>query len=211
MTGITGFLENPIDFFLEYGVWGLITLSFLESSFFPIPPDVILIPLSIVNPGMAVWYALFTTLASVVGGILGYFIGCKAGRPVLKRFISPEKLGKVDSMLYKYGGWAVAIAGFTPIPYKVFTIASGISRVKMSTFLIASFVGRGTRFLLEGIIIVALGEKASQFLDKYLQTGTIATSLVLVAGVLAFKYRKRLKFAKLKELSPQCKRNSNII
>lgn len=194
MAQLSSFIEDSAEYFLDYGIWGLILISFMESSFFPIPPDVVLIPLAILNPGMALWYSLATTMASVVGGIFGYYIGCKAGRPLLHKYISREKLANIDRLLGKYGGWAVAIAGFTPIPYKVFTIASGVSRINMLTFITASFLGRGARFFLEGIIILTLGEKAGRFLDKYMETGTIIISFVLLSGFLAFKYRHSLRF-----------------
>ena len=192
MSLLASFIEDSAEYFLEYGVWGLILMSFMESSFFPIPPDVVLIPLAILNPGMALWYSLITTMASVIGGILGYYIGCKAGRPLLQKYVSRDKLQKIDELLGKYGGWAVAVAGFTPIPYKVFTIASGVSRINMLTFITASLLGRGARFLLEGIIIITLGESAGLFLDKYLETGTVLITLAALSGLLAFKYRHSL-------------------
>lgn len=194
MAQLASFIEDSAEYFLDYGIWGLILMSFMESSFFPIPPDVVLIPLALLNPGMALWYSLVTTIASVVGGILGYYIGCKAGRPLLEKYVSREKLRNIDTLLARYGGWAVAIAGFTPIPYKVFTIASGVSRINMFTFITASFLGRGARFLVEGIIIMALGEKAGLFLDKYLEAGTVTITLVLLLSFLAYKYRRSLVF-----------------
>lgn len=192
MAQLSSFIEDSSEYFLEYGIWGLILMSFMESSFFPIPPDVVLIPLAIMNPGMALWYSLVTTIASVVGGIFGYYIGCKAGRPLLEKYVSREKLQNIDSLLARYGGWAVAVAGFTPIPYKVFTIASGVSRINMFTFITASILGRGARFMLEGIIIMTLGESAGLFLDKYLETGTVLITLVMLSGFLVYKYRHSL-------------------
>jgi undecaprenyl-diphosphatase len=200
MDNLASFVERSAEFFMDYGIWGLILISFMESSFFPIPPDVVLIPLALLNPGMALWYALATTVASVLGGVFGYYIGCKAGRPILCRFVRPEKIHKIDDMLCRYGGWAVAIAGFTPIPYKVFTIAAGVSRINMTTFILASFLGRGGRFFLEGLIITALGAKAGEFLDKYMEAGTVVITVMLALAFLAYKYRGRIKIGSVIEV-----------
>lgn len=189
MSGLAGFFESSAEYFMEFGIWGLLAISFMESSFFPIPPDLVLVPLALLNPDMALWYALATTIASVFGGVFGYYIGRKAGRPVLRRFVCAEKVEKIDGMLRRYGGWAVAIAGFTPIPYKVFTIAAGVSGINMGTFILASFLGRGARFFLEGLVIMALGAKAGEFLDKYMEAGTIIITVILALGFLLYKYR----------------------
>ncbi len=191
MSETAAILENSAEFFLEYGIWGLISMSFIESVFFPIPTDVVLIPLSLLNPKMALWYALAATIASVTGGIAGYLIGQRAGRPLLEKSLSQKRIARIDAVLTHYGGWGVAIAGFTPIPYKFFTIASGIVNIKMTTFIIASVVSRGARFFIEGLLIFMIGEQAAQLLDKYLETGTVIITLVLILAYLAFRYRTR--------------------
>ena len=179
-------LKSSVDLFLAYGIWGLFLVSFAESSFFPVPPDLILIPLALLNPELALWYAFITTAASVLGGIFGYYIGHRAGRPILARFVSANRMAQVEGMFDKYGGWAVAIAGFTPIPYKVFTIASGLCRINKTTFITASFIGRGARFFLEGLLITLLGAGAKDFLSQYLELGTIVITVLVIAGYMIF-------------------------
>ncbi|KNZ69103.1 phosphoesterase PA-phosphatase-like protein [Thermincola ferriacetica] len=180
---------NITSYFLQYGALGLFLVSFAESSFFPVPPDVLLIPLAIKNPSSALLLALITTVASVAGAVFGYFIGWRAGRPVLDRFVSGARIHKVEEMFGKYGGWAVAISAFTPIPFKVFTIASGVFKVNKNTFLLASLLGRGARFFLEGLIIMLLGRAAEQFLNKYLGAGTLVVAAVVLLIYLLYKVR----------------------
>lgn len=129
----------------------LAALSFTESSFFPIPPDVMLAPMSMAKPKQAWRFALITTIASVLGGVLGYTIGAVFYQQFLPLF---EQLGwlahfmVVEQWFAKWGVLAVIIAGFTPIPYKVFTIAAGLASMALLPFVLASFVGRGARFFL---------------------------------------------------------------
>lgn len=183
-------LRESSGFFLLFGGWGLFLVSFAESSFFPVPPDVILIPLALLNPRLALWYAFVCTSASVLGGLFGYFIGARAGRPVLDRFVSRARMRQVEDLFARYGGWAVGIAGFTPIPYKIFTIAAGIFRVGKTVFVVASLIGRGTRFFLEAVIVVALGKEALAFLGRNFEIVTLVLTL-LVLGV--WFLRKRIR------------------
>ena len=120
---MSDFLANFIEFVRAYGVVGLAAVSFAESSFFPIPPDVLLIPMAFMNRRLALLYALVTTVSSVFGGIFGHIIGYKLGKPILMRFFKEETTNKVEEYFKKYGGWYIAVAGFTPIPYKAFTIS----------------------------------------------------------------------------------------
>ncbi|MFD2679235.1 YqaA family protein [Bacillus seohaeanensis] len=172
---------------LEYGVWGLIVVAFTESSFFPIPPDVILLPLAIANPDNALYYALYTTIASVLGALLGWFIGKKLGRPILRFFISEEKLQKVEGYFNKYGPLAILVAGFTPIPYKVFTIFAGVSKIKIRVLLLWSLIGRGFRFFLEGAIILALGEQAKPFIEENFTLLTVAAGVIVIVLFLVYR------------------------
>lgn len=167
--------------FGSLGLLGLFVVAFAESSFFPVPPDVMLIPMSLTSPRSALLYAAVTTAASVIGGIFGYLIGVRGGRPILARITGTRNLEKVQTYFQRWGGWAVGIAAFTPIPYKVFTIASGIFRVRMAPFLIASTVGRGARFGLEALMVLAYGENVRQVLGTKFELITLALSLAALA------------------------------
>lgn len=183
LNGILSFIEGTKDFFIQNGVLGLFILAFTEASFFPIPPDIILLPLSIIAPGKALYYAAVTSVASSLGGIFGYFIGARAGRPILEKFIKEKNMDKIEDMFSKYGGWAVGVAGFTPIPYKVFTIASGVFQMNLSTFIIATILSRSARFFLEGVIVMALGDRALAYINKFLGPGSF-----IIVGIAIMLY-----------------------
>ncbi|MGB9812088.1 MAG: VTT domain-containing protein [Thermovenabulum sp.] len=185
---------------IQNSVLGLFVLSFAEASFFPVPPDLILIPLCFAHIENSFFYALIASLASALGGLFGYFLGTRAGRKLLLRFISSSKIEIIEENFKKYGAWAVAVAGFTPIPYKVFTIASGIFRMDIFTFFIAALLSRSARFFLEAFIVISFGEKAEYFVNKVLGPGSFI-AIMLVFGIyyvctrigLFAKTKKRLK------------------
>jgi len=185
-------LENMLAFFEAYGIWGLLVLAFAESSFFPIPPDLLLIPLCLSKPVNALIYALLCTLASVAGGYLGYMLGKLIGHPLLYRFASPQAVAKVESMFTRYGAWAMFLAGLTPIPYKVFTISAGIFTMSIPPFLIASLLGRGLRFFTEAILIMAIGQQAVSFISNNFEWLTVLMAILVVAGYVLYTRRKSL-------------------
>ena len=185
-------LENMLAFFEAYGLWGLLGLAFAESSFFPIPPDLLLIPLCLSSPGKALVYALLCTLASVAGGYLGYILGKVIGHPLLYRFASPQAVGKVESMFTRYGAWAMFLAGLTPIPYKVFTISAGIFTMSVPPFMLASLLGRGLRFFSEAVLIMAIGEQAVSFISNNFERLTILIGLLVIACYILYTQRKSL-------------------
>ncbi len=187
------FIHSLLDVLSQYGIIGLIIIAFSESSFFPIPPDLLLIPLSIGQPGLAIFYALVTTASSVAGAVFGWWIGKRFGRKVLRKIVSDGIIKKADEYFEKYGGQSLAIAGFSPIPYKVFTILSGISNVRLRDVILWSLLGRGTRFLLEGLVILVLGKSAESFISQYFTwiTGLIVIVILLIAGI--YKWIKRNK------------------
>ena len=163
----------------------LAALSFAESSFFPIPPDVMLAPMVLARPPHWWRLAALTTVASVLGGIAGYaigFVALEAVTPLL------HKLGWYDGYLYarelysEWGVWIVFIAGFSPIPYKLFTIASGAASMAFAPFVIASLIGRGARFFLVAWLVYALGPRVEPVLRKHIDTigwAVVAAALVL--------------------------------
>jgi membrane protein YqaA with SNARE-associated domain/membrane-associated phospholipid phosphatase len=187
------FLNQFVNMVQFYGVTGLIAISFAESSFFPIPPDVLLIPMCFINRKLALVYALITTISSVLGGIFGHLIGRKLGKPILNKFFSKDKINKVEKYFDTYGGWAVAIAGFTPIPYKIFTISAGAFGVKMPVFVVSSFLGRAGRFFLEGLIIFFLGDAAKYYLNNYFEIITVVLTVVLILAYFLWAKLKQMK------------------
>jgi membrane protein YqaA with SNARE-associated domain len=168
----------------------LFAVSFAESSFFPIPPDALLAP--IVLARRAWWWlaAAICTLGSVLGGIFGYVIGKFAfnaiGQPLLALLGKQDSLQAFEQTFNAFGWQLVFLAGFTPIPYKVFTIASGAFDVALAVFIIASVVSRGGRFFLVAGIVAVLGPIAKPLIEKYFGWFTLAAGLVIVAGVLAY-------------------------
>ncbi len=190
MEAVIELIEWTKDFFLENGAFGLFILSFAEASFFPVPPDIVLIPLAIISPKRALYYSAVAALSSTLGGIFGYLIGVRAGRPLLSKFAKGKRFKEIETMFSRYGGWAVAIAGFTPIPYKAFTIASGVFRMKITTFVTAAFLSRSARFFLEGAIIVAMGESAQIYINKLLGPGSFILIFVVAAAYYVMKKNK---------------------
>ena len=169
----------------------LCALSFSESSFFPIPPDVMLAPMALAQPEKAFRFALLTTLFSVLGGMLGYGIGYFLFdniAPWLQETKYWEKYLTAESWFEEWGFWAVFVAGFSPIPYKVFTIAAGALQMSFLPFVLASLVGRGARFFLVAMLIAAGGEKLESKLRQYMDIiGWVIVALVVIGGV-AYKY-----------------------
>ena len=163
-------------------------LSFAESSFFPIPVDVMLAPMCIAERQRAWRYALVATVFSVLGGVAGYFIGLglfEAIRPWLEESHYWDAYLTSRRWFDKYGLWAIFVAGFSPIPYKVFTIAAGVAALNLPGFFIASLIGRGARFYLVAGLIVLGGEKLEQNLKKYVE-GIGWAVVIIVAAVIAW-------------------------
>ena len=171
-----------------YAVVALFLISVAESSFFPIPPDILLITLVLSDPDRGVWLAMVTTAGSVFGGVIGYFIGLWGGRPMLKRFVAEHTIEKVQRQFDRYGGWAVGIAGFTPIPYKVFTIASGAFVFKLPVFVVASALGRGGRFFLVAGTIQFFGAWMVELIERYFNVGSLVLIVVIVGGGVLLRF-----------------------
>ena len=175
-----------VEQLLAFGPLGLFIVAFLESTIFPVPPDVLLLPMCMVAPRLAWWYAFVASSASVLGGLLGYVVGKRAGRPVVRRFLKESSILDVEALFTKYGGWAVGIAAFTPLPYKVFTFGAGIFGVSLWAFAVASVVGRSARFFLEGALVYFLGDRAQAYLGPRFEAATLALTAVLVLGTVLF-------------------------
>jgi len=169
----------------------LCALSFAESSFFPIPPDVMLAPMALAQPSKAFRLALLTTLFSVLGGMLGYGIGFfmfDAIAPWLQESHYWQKYLLAESWFKDWGFWAIFIAGFSPIPYKVFTIAAGALQMMFIPFVLASIVGRGARFFLVAMLIAAGGEKLETKLRQYMDIIGWVVVVLVVVGLTVYKY-----------------------
>ncbi len=165
-------------------------LSFAESSFFPIPPDVMLAPMSLAKPKRAWHYAALTTLASVLGGVFGYLIGLFAFdliEPYLHSWGYWSAYLKAQGWFESWGFWAIFLAGFSPIPYKIFTITAGVISMAFLPFLIASAIGRGTRFFLVAGLMAWGGERMETALQRYVD---ILGWLLVVVFVLVFLFIK---------------------
>ena len=169
----------------------LFILSFSESSFFPIPPDIMLLPMCMANHSRAWYFALITTVGSVLGGIFGYFIGSYSF-DMIEPFLNNR--GYIESYLLAvqwfedWGFWAVFIAGFSPIPYKVFTIAAGATFMPLIPFIIASVIGRGARFYLIAFLVKVFGNKADALIKTYMdRIGWILIGIIaLLVSVYLF-------------------------
>ncbi|MFO1162498.1 MAG: YqaA family protein [Reyranellaceae bacterium] len=173
-------------------LWALGVISFLESSVFPIPPDVMLVPMVLADRTRAFRIALVCTIASVVGGLLGYAIGYyffeTLGEWVVKTYGLQAGLAAFRSGFEHYGIWIILIKGLTPIPYKLVTIASGAAHFDLFTFVWASIVTRGLRFFLVAALLWRFGEPIRSFIEKRLTLLTWAFLIALVGGFVAFRY-----------------------
>lgn len=174
-----------------YGTWALFVLAFCESSFFPIPPDILLIALGIALPRKAFTYAWVCSAGSVLGGCFGYLIGWHFMHAIGNRIISfyglADKFEAIEILYQTYDAWAIGIAGFTPIPYKVFTISAGAFHINFAVFLLASVVSRSARFFLVGGLIHFFGPKIQPFIDRYFNALAIAFTVLLIAGFILIK------------------------
>ncbi len=174
-----------------YGVPALFCLAFAESSFFPIPPDVLLIGLTLGSPGQGLWYATVATIGSVLGGALGYGIGLYGGRPIVKKFMGQERMDLVHDYFQRYEAWAILIAGFTPIPYKVFTIGAGAFYVDFKTFMVASLISRGARFFLVAGAIQLAGPWMKEVIEGYFNIFTIVFMVLLILGFWVVRHQSK--------------------
>jgi membrane protein YqaA with SNARE-associated domain len=167
-------------------------LSFAESSFFPVPPDVMLAPMSMARPSRATWYALLTTVASVLGGLAGYVIGFfafEATAPLIEQLGYWDKYLKAREWFDAWGFWAVFLAGFSPIPYKVFTITAGAIGMALLPFVIASMIGRGARFFLVALLMAWGGEPMETVLRRYVDIAGWVVIAVVVAVVIGLQLK----------------------
>ena len=172
--------------------WYLSLISFVESSFFPIPPDILLIPMALASKANALFYAFICTLFSVLGGILGYVIGYffynSVGIFIVDFYHLESSFNIFESYYKEFGILIVLGAGITPFPYKFITIASGVFGLNIFLFIIVSIIGRGLRFYLIAMLLYFFGEKIKLIIDKYFNILTIVFFILLIGSVFIIRF-----------------------
>lgn len=201
---VEGFAATP------YGTWALFAVAFAESSFFPIPPDVLLIALCVGDPERSLWFALVCSAGSVLGGALGYGIGLWGGRPLVLRLFSRRRVEAVSAYFDRYNAWAVGVAGLTPIPYKVFTIAGGAFAIDFRVFLLASLASRTLRFFVIAGLMWWFGEPIQAFIEEYLGWLTIAFVVLLLGGFWLAGRGARLAPWVREEIDPESEADAEL-
>ncbi len=164
--------------------WAIVVLAlgaFSESIIFPVPPDPLLIPMGVLNPNAALWYAAVATVSSVLGAIAGHWLGKSFGKPLLEKFVSGKRIETAELIFNRYGVWAILVAAITPVPYKVFTILAGVLELNMKRFVLASIIGRSVRFMSLGVLLFLFGEEIRNFLDTGFQKSILLIACALIA------------------------------
>ncbi len=175
-----------------YADAALFLLAFAESSFFPLPPDVLLVALTLGNPPWGMYYATITTIGSVLGGMFGYLVGRTGGTPLLLRVMGQARVSNAHDLFERYEGWAILVAGLTPVPYKIFTIGAGAFYVNFKVFVAASLIGRSARFFLVAGLLQLWGPWVKEMLERYFNLFTIVVVAVLGLGLwVVGRYEKK--------------------
>ncbi|MEL6571096.1 MAG: YqaA family protein [Pseudomonadota bacterium] len=169
-----------------YALWVLAAVAFVESSFFPIPPDVLMIPMIIARPSKAFLIAAVCTVASVLGGLFGYLIGWGffelIGQPIFDFYGKADSVAEFQARFNDYGAWAVLIAGVTPFPFKVITIMSGVTSLSLPIFIVSAIIARSLRFFLVAALLWKFGEPIRDFIEKRLGLMFIIFCVLLLGG-----------------------------
>lgn len=197
VTDILSQLSHWIEGF-AHSDWVIVVLaavSFSESIVSPFPPDPILIAAAVFNPAMALVFAAVVTATSVLGALVGHWLGKRLGRPVLNRFFSPSKVARVEALFQKYGVWAIVFAAVTPVPYKVFAVTAGAMDMSLRPFIVASVIGRGARMFLWAALAIVFGEDLIALVETQgaLLGGVFGLAVVaaFVAWLLVARLRRR--------------------
>ena len=194
--GIFGWIRRLYDWVLAwadtpYAMPALFVLAFAESSFFPIPPDVLLIAMAVAAPTRAFRFALVCTAGSVLGGMAGYGIGLYGwealGQPVVEAYHGEEVMVKIQSWYQEYGFWGTLTAAVTPIPYKIFTISSGVFQFPFLPFVGASIIGRAFRFYLVALLIRQFGPSIKDWIEKRFNLAVTVFTVLLIGGFASIK------------------------
>ena len=194
---IQNLIKKTYDFLLNlsatpYATYGLFAIAFTESSFFPIPPDIMLIPMILATPKSAYRIAGIATLASVLGGYFGYAIGIFAfdliAQPILEFYNALDKFHEFENYYHQYGAWIVFGAGITPFPYKIITIASGTTQLNFAVFTIASILARGIRFYFVAWLLWKWGAPMKVWIEKNLGWLSVLFFILLIGGFYVIKF-----------------------
>lgn len=176
----------------KHAMWALAIVAFIESSVFPIPPDLLMIPMIIAQPALAFRIAALCTVCSVAGGMFGYWIGASlfdtVGQPVLEFYGKDAYFDDFAARYNEYGAWAVLIAGVTPFPYKVITILSGSTGLNLGVFIVASIVARALRFFIVATLLWKFGPPIREFIEKRLGLMFTIFVVLLIGGFYAVKF-----------------------
>ena len=181
--------EAIVDWFDGFGALSLGAMSFSEAIIQPVPPDLLFLPMLVSaqgNSSLVIWLWAVITVSSVLGSLVGYYIGKKWGRSLFSRFKADKHLAKIEALTTRYGTIGIFIAAFSPIPYKVFGWAAGMGEMKLKPFIIAGLIGRGLRFGLEAILIGMYGNKALDALWWLLDRELLIGVLLIAAAVVAW-------------------------
>lgn len=184
---VEGFAQKP------YSTWILFALAFIESSLVPIAPDLLLIPLAVARPKRSLFYAFICVLGSTIGALLGYFIGFelygRIGEPLVGFFGWGDLFNSALDKYHEHGWTVLLFAGFTPIPFQVFTLVAGFKQtVDLRTFVLATLAGRSLRFFLLGGILFVFGPSVKEYLDNNLERFTLIVGLLLAAWILVMRF-----------------------
>ncbi|MBV9750891.1 MAG: DedA family protein [Hyphomicrobiales bacterium] len=175
-----------------HAIWVMAGISFADSSFLPLPPDFLLIPMAVARPKRALTYAIVCTIASVLGAVLGYAIGAflwdTLGQWLIRLYGLEGKVGAFRELYAQWGAWVIIIKGFTPIPYKLVTIVSGFAGYNFAAFLVLSLITRGARFLAIAVVLNRFGDPVRHALDRHLTAIVSASLVVLAGGIVASLY-----------------------
>lgn len=180
----------------KYASWALFLIAFAESSFFPVPPDVLLIPMVIAERKKWFQIALICSVGSILGALLGYYIGYQfyelIGQKIVDLYNLQPAVDIVSAKYHEHAFIAIFTAAFTPIPFKVFTIVAGLVKISITTLIVASAIGRSARFFIVAILLRLFGEKIQYFIEKYFNLLTIVFVVLLIGGFVCIKFIKNL-------------------
>jgi len=192
VSAIVDSIELSREFFISLGAPGLLLLGFLEFFFFPIPPMLVLIPLTVASPELAFVYAAAATTGSVTAGIAGFVLGRRGGRPILTSRFSDERIGRAERYLDQRGFTTVAFGSFAPIPeaHELLSITAGVFDMRFRTYVTAAVIGRGSKYFIIALLSVALGQAARSLTEVEVYS---LLAVIVVAAGLGYVFRGRLR------------------